>query len=113
MSEHVQAANEHRRYPRYADRRMVYGLAGNDFVGETRDVSGGGAAIFVPQPTSPFANNEFVDLHIEGLGNRRARVVRELPDAGYALEFEADEPEKARIAAELAAFHANVRDGYA
>lgn len=113
MSERPEAVGEHRRYPRYADRRKVYGLGSSQFVGETRNVSGGGAAIFVPEPTSPFGNDEFVDLHIEGLGNRRARIVRELSDAGYALEFEDDEAEKARIAADLAKFHANVGRGYA
>lgn len=102
---------DQRNYPRYADRRRVHGLGGDQFEGETRDISGGGASIYVPQIDSPFANDQFVNLHVEGLGERRARVVREVAGTGYALEFEDDEEEKARIAEELAKFHATLKNG--
>lgn len=99
-----------RRYTRYAMDTKVRGVAGEKkFEAQLRDVSASGAAITVsPQEMALFENNQFVELHMEGVGHRRGNIVRAIPD-GYALEFQENEREKEKIAKELEEFHRNLR----
>jgi len=99
-----------RRYTRYPMDTKVRAVAGaKTFDAQLKDVSASGAAIAVaPQEMALFENNQFVDLHMEGVGQRRGNIVRSLP-GGYALEFDEDEREKERIADELEEFHRNLR----
>jgi len=101
-----------RRFTRYSTDAKIRGVAGKKkFEAQLRDVSASGAAIVVaPQEIALFENNQFVELHMEGMGQRTGNIVRRIPD-GYALEFDEDARQKEKIAEELEQFHRNLRQG--
>lgn len=87
--------NDSRAAPRYAvDARVQGSVDGQSFEGHLRDVSESGAAITGMAQTE-FENNQFVQLHMEGIGHRKGYVRRQIPD-GFALEFEENEDDLER-----------------
>ncbi|MBO6521278.1 MAG: PilZ domain-containing protein [Rhodospirillales bacterium] len=82
--------NDSRAAPRYAaDARVRGSIDGQSFEGHLRDVSETGAAI-TGMSDAAFENNQFVQMHMEGIGHRQGYVRRQIPD-GFALEFEMDD----------------------
>ena len=74
-----------RRDPRIAVNLKARAYAdGREYDATLRDISVGGAAL---EADDLYANNTFVDLHVEGYDRYQGRVVREF-SGGYALEFE-------------------------
>lgn len=87
--------NDNRAAPRYAVDARVHGsVAGQSFDGHLQDVSESGAAV-TGMPDVAFDNNQFVQLHMEGIGHQQGYVRRGIP-GGFALEFEMDEDDKNR-----------------
>ena len=64
---------------------------------ELRDISISGAAIHTD---AKLENDQFVNLHVEGMTPVAARVVR-IYEGGAALMFQMDEKAEIRIAAEI------------
>ncbi len=71
---------------------------------EVRDISASGAALLVD---GVFDNNSFVEMHMEGLGNTKARVARNFVE-GIGIEFDLSDPERNVVEAELRAFRNTV-----
>jgi len=104
--------SNHRRYPRYEDKRKVRVKGGEpgsawDQEGTLDDISGSGASVRID---IPMHSNTFVDLHVQGVGHVKGNVVRAY-DGGAAVSFSIKEREKANLANSLAAFHKNIRKG--
>lgn len=63
-------------------------VGGRDFSGHVADISVGGAAIIAPDVG--YQNDQFVNLHMEGIGPARGYVRRQIP-GGFAVQFADDE----------------------
>ena len=78
--------DDHRAAPRYSVDAPVQGsIDGHDFAGRLQDISATGAAI-TGIPDAAFDNNQFVQLHMEGMGQQSGYVRRRIPE-GFALQF--------------------------
>lgn len=77
---------EHERFE--VDAAVVGQIGGRDFEGRVSDISMGGAAIMAPD--TGYQNDQFVRLHMEGMGETRGYVRRGIP-GGFALQFEEDD----------------------
>ncbi len=87
-------------------------IGGQRFEGRLQDVSVTGAAVVGIQDTG-YDNNQFVSLHMEGIGHRNGHMRRTIPD-GFALEFEsteAEEQKKLEAAIQFRAMSASDRMG--
>ncbi len=74
-----------RRDPRFAVNLKARAVAeGHEYDAVLTDISISGAAL---EANDLYANNTFVELHVEGHDRLEGRVVREF-SGGYALEFE-------------------------
>ena len=71
---------------------------------EVRDISAGGAGLLVD---GVFDNDSFVEMHMEGLGEIKARVARNFIE-GIGIEFDLSDPERNVVEAELRAFRNTV-----
>lgn len=87
--------DDNRAAERYVvDARVKGNVDGQAFEGDLKDISVTGAAI-TGMPQAAFENNQFVEMHMEGLGHRQGYVARRIPE-GFALQFEASEDEEKR-----------------
>jgi len=78
--------DDHRAAPRYSVDAPVEGsIGGHPFAGRLQDVSATGAAI-TGIPDIVFDNDQFVQLHMAGMGQQSGYVRRRIPD-GFALQF--------------------------
>ena len=59
----------------------------------------------------PLHNNAFVDLHVQGVGPVKGRVLRAY-EGDTAVSFHIEDSEKAKLANSLEVFHKNNRRGY-
>lgn len=106
----IDRAQHARRHQRYVVRKPVRAkTAGRELQGEIKDISAGGAALLVD---THLENEQFVELHLEGLGVEdlgplSAQVVR-VYEKGFAVRFNLDDKEKERLAEELAKFRKTV-----
>ncbi len=92
--------DERRKFFRYEVDAPVSGRVGEEtFEAQLKDVSATGAAIIVGADVI-LDNNQFVQLHMAGLGYRSGYKARDIPD-GFALEFE-EQDEKSREEMETA-----------
>lgn len=99
------AADDKRAAFRYDVDTPVQGdVAGHSFAGRLRDVSVTGAAVVGIEDVG-FDNNQFVNLHMEGIGARSGYVRRTIPQ-GFALEFDAAEDDDAKRQEDIAKFRA-------
>ncbi len=99
------AADDKRAAHRYDIDTAVHGdIAGHAFDGRLRDVSVTGAAVVGIEDVG-FDNNQFVNLHMEGIGERSGYVRRTIPQ-GFALEFDETDEEEAKRLEEIAKFKA-------
>lgn len=75
-------------------------IGGERFEGRLQDVSVTGAAVVGIQDAG-YDNNQFVSLHMEGIGHRNGHVRRTIPE-GFALEFEdSEEDEQKKLEAAI------------
>lgn len=79
-------------------------IDGVPFRGQLKDVSATGAAIQSAEDVG-YQNDQFVSLHMEGLGYRSGTIRRRIPD-GFALEFQDSEEVEQRKLEALAAIRA-------
>lgn len=79
-------------------------IDGTPFTGQLKDVSATGAAIQGAEDIG-YQNDQFVSLHMEGLGHRNGHIRRRIPD-GFALEFEPSAEEQQRKLEAVAAIRA-------
>jgi len=87
--------DDHRAAPRYSVDAPVEGsIDGQPFAGRLQDISATGAAI-TGIPDVAFDNNQFVQLHMEGMGLQNGYVRRRIPE-GFALQFNDSEHTEAR-----------------
>lgn len=97
-------ATDFRRHPRLlVDDQFpatITDAAGNKTDAVVRDISAGGAGLFV---SGTFHNEAFVDLHMEGFGRVSARIARKFVQ-GIGVEFNLNEKERAEIKEELIKF---------
>lgn len=94
---------QRRRYPRTEISRPFRAAipdSDTELKGRTRDVSASGAAL-VSELNVP--NDTFVELHMEGVGDVSARVVRSF-EGGFAVAFELDDEERAALEAAIEKF---------
>ncbi len=92
-----------RRHPRHDVSRpaqVEIPAVEREFPAELRDISVGGAAIHTD---AKLENDQFVNLHVEGMTPVMAQVVRTY-EGGAALKFQTDEKAAKRIAAEIDEF---------
>ncbi|MBC8338147.1 MAG: PilZ domain-containing protein [Rhodospirillales bacterium] len=71
---------------------------------EITDISAGGAGLVVD---GTFANNAFIELHMDKFGDLQGRVVRKFLD-GVGVEFSTSESEREAMDEELRAFRKTV-----
>jgi len=96
----VDDSQEKRRHERHQLARDVrIEINGETIIGETRDISLSGVAVNGPTTLS---NDQFVQLHIENIGDMTGHVVRRFDD-GFAVEFDPIEEERLRLEAKLKA----------
>ena len=69
-----------------------------------QDLSAGGAGLLVD---GVFVNESFVEVHMEGLGDIKARVARNFIE-GIGIEFDLSEPKRDVVEAELRVFRDTV-----
>lgn len=82
----MQQAGNKRQFERYAVNAMASGSIGEEpFEGHVCDISVGGAAVIAPETICH--NDQFVVLHMQGIGERRGTVRRQIP-GGFAMQFE-------------------------
>jgi hypothetical protein len=97
-------ATDHRRYDRMvlpkSTRARLKDEDGTIHEVEVQDISAGGAGLLVD---GVFDNDSFVEMHMEGLGDIKARVARNFIE-GIGIEFDLSEPERNVVEAELRAF---------
>jgi hypothetical protein len=87
--------HDHRAAPRFNVDTSVEGHVGEQpFAGRLKDISETGAAI-TGVPDIVFDNDQFVQLHMAGMGHQRGYVRRRIPE-GFALQFEDSEDEEKR-----------------
>lgn len=80
---------------RYEVDAAVHGEIGDQaFEGHLQDVSATGAAITGVGDVG-YENDQFVSLHMEGLGSRSGYIRRAIPN-GFALQFHQDDEEEQR-----------------
>lgn len=80
---------------RYEVDAAVHGEIGDHaFDGQLHDVSATGAAVTGIGDVG-YENDQFVTLHMEGLGSRSGYVRRAIP-GGFAMQFEQDDEEEQR-----------------
>lgn len=89
-----------RREPRYPyPRKAGVHAPGGSFAGQVRDVSATGIAVNLSTDTPALIENgQFVDMHVEGMGQVRGQVARTY-DGGFAARIDAGEEDRRRIAA--------------
>ena len=58
----------------------------------------------------PLHNNAFVDLHVQGVGPVKGRVLR-VYEADTAVSFDIEDSKKTKLANSLEVFHKNNRRG--
>lgn len=93
--------DDQRNAPRYAMDAPVNGaIEQKPFAGRLKDVSSTGAAV-VGIGDVGYDNNQFVSLHMEGIGNLSGQIRRRIPD-GFALQFDEKADEEKRKLAEAA-----------
>ncbi len=81
---------DNRAAPRYSVDAPVQGSIGaKPFSGHLKDISATGAAI-VTQTDAGFDNDQFVMLHMQGMGEKSGVIRRRIPE-GFALQFDTDE----------------------
>ncbi|MEX0694094.1 MAG: PilZ domain-containing protein [Rhodospirillales bacterium] len=86
---------DHRAAERYFVNAPVAGSIGAmPFSGQLKDISATGAAVIVAGDVG-FENDQFVNLHMQGMGDRSGYIRRRIPD-GFAFQFETDENEEVR-----------------
>jgi len=86
---------DNRAAPRYAVDAPVEGSIGETpFSGHLKDISATGAAI-VTSGNVGFENDQFVQLHMQGMGDKSGTIRRRIPE-GFALQFDSDEDEEKR-----------------
>ncbi|MDA0998459.1 MAG: PilZ domain-containing protein [Proteobacteria bacterium] len=92
-----------RKFFRYEVDAPVNGIVGGvHFQARLKDVSATGAAVTVGIDVV-LDNNQFVQLHMDGIGHRSGYKARDIPN-GFAFEFaEQDETSKAEIEARIQA----------
>lgn len=90
-----------RQYRRYAARKPLRALVeGVDDRMEIRDVSAGGAALKAPDGHVKMDNNQFVELHLDSVGELSGRVVRTY-EGGAAVQFDIDDDRRDTLEATL------------
>ena len=93
---------DRRRHPRIAVSRPVRAKSGaREHRGATKDISGNGAALEID---AELEDENLVELDIEDMSRVSGRVARWFDD-GFAIEFDIDEDEEARLIAEIAQMH--------
>jgi hypothetical protein len=93
-----------RRYPRIVApgnvRATIRDADGHEHEVGVADISAGGAGLVVD---GAFGNSDFVNLHMEGVGDIPARVARRFAE-GIGIEFQISEKEREAMKDELLAF---------
>ncbi len=93
---------DRRRHHRTAITRPVRAKSGaQEHLGATKDISVGGAAL---ELDGKLEDEDLVELDIENMSPVSGRVARWFDD-GFAIEFDIDEDEEARLLAEIAQMH--------
>lgn len=91
----MDGSTEHRAAERFFVNAPVAGSVGEQpFQGQLKDISATGAAI-TGVSNVEFENNQFVQLHMDGLGQQSGYVRRRIPE-GFALQFDDSEDEEKR-----------------
>lgn len=91
----AESNTDHRAAERYFVNAPVTGSVGEQpFEGQLKDISATGAAITGVGDVT-FENDQFVQLHMDGIGQQSGYVRRRIPE-GFALQFEVDEDEEKR-----------------
>lgn len=86
---------DNRAAPRYNVDAPVHGSIGDQpFSGHLRDISATGAAVVTPADVG-FDNDQFVMLHMQGMGEKTGVIRRRIPE-GFALQFDTDDDEEKR-----------------
>ncbi|HEB79788.1 MAG TPA: PilZ domain-containing protein [Rhodospirillales bacterium] len=104
---------DRRRYQRFDYPRRFRGFTGEgdsaektkEFEGVIKNISPGGAAVLTQEVLE---NDQFVDLHIEGVGFVPAQVKR-IYDGGCAVEFKIDDEKKSEVQEELDNFRQSMK----
>jgi hypothetical protein len=92
-----------RRHPRYRVAKRVRATTGElEHEGVLLNISGSGAAI---EPGAEVERGDEVELDIEDIGALPGRVVRSVEDDLFAVEFDIDEEDEARLLSELTQRH--------
>jgi len=100
MIDKTKEKRRHERHPLARDVRIE--INGETIIGETRDISLSGVAI---DGINTLGNDQFVQMHIENIGDMSGHVVRRFDD-GFAVEFDPIEEERLRLEAKLKAMFA-------
>jgi hypothetical protein len=86
---------DNRAAERYFVNAPVAGSIGEKpFSGQLKDISATGAAVICAGDVG-FENDQFVKLHMQGVGDRSGYIRRRIPD-GFAFQFEGDADEEKR-----------------
>ena len=87
--------HDHRAAPRYSVDTPVEGKVGEQpFAGQLKDISATGADV-TGIGNVGFENDQFVQLHMAGMGTQSGYVRRRIPE-GFALQFAGSEEEQQR-----------------
>ncbi len=91
----VNSDAEQRAAERFFVNAPVAGSVGErPFQGQLKDISATGAAITGVGDVA-FENDQFVQLHMDGIGQQSGYIRRRIPE-GFALQFEENEDEEKR-----------------
>ena len=100
-------AEDLRRHKRVEFSKPFQGVSDSgEFEGLIQDISASGASVAVDVTNTQLSNYDFIELHIQSMDKKISSQVVRKYEGGFAVKFNVDQQEQARIQDEINQFQA-------